>query len=157
MTTRVPFGRTLAMFIVWMLIAHHDADDLAVGCAAAALAAWASHGLMPPGALRPALLPALRLGARVLIQSVVAGVDVAARAMRANMNLRPGILRYRGQLPDAVHRQAFGTVMSVCPGTLPIGGDGHGTQFVHCVDIGQNSPEAMLEEEQVFRRAFPSR
>jgi multicomponent Na+:H+ antiporter subunit E len=157
MISRMPFGRTVTMFLIWMLIANHDADDIAVGCVVAALAAWASLRLLPPGELRPRPLAALRLAARTLAQAFVAGADVASRAFRADMPLRPGIARYRTTLPEGARRHAFGSLISLCPGTLPLSVDGSGVQLVHCLDTAQDIPTTMMREEEDFRRAFPGR
>jgi multicomponent Na+:H+ antiporter subunit E len=145
------------MFVIWMLIAHHDADDIAVGFIAAALAAWASLGLLRPGELRPRALPVLRLAARIPMQAMVAGADIASRVFRATMPLRPGIICYTARLPEDVRRHAFSALMSLSPGTLPLGTDKSGVQLVHCLDTVQDVPKFMSREEEGFCRAFPGR
>lgn len=138
-----------------MLIAHHDADDIVVGLLSALLAAWASLRLMQPDVLRPRALPTLRLAARIVAQALIAGIDVGLRALSPSMRLRPGFAHYRSALPDGPRLYAFATLMSLCPGTLPLGGDSGDVQLVHCLDHVQDVPEQMRQEEEGFRRAFP--
>ena len=91
--------RGVAYLALWLVIAGGDAEDLVPGLGAAALAAWASLRLMPPDPVGGSVrwLAALRLFARFVRVSVVAGLDVARRALAPRMRLAPGYV----QLPAA--------------------------------------------------------
>jgi len=154
MIVRTLPGRALILFLAWIVVAHHDPDDFVVGLIAAVFAAWVSLRLLPAGALRPRALPAAQLAGRVVAQAVVAGAEVALRALRPRMGLRPGIVRYSSALPDDARAPVFHTLMSLCPGTLPLGADNDGVRLVHCLDTMQDVPTSMAREEDAFRRAF---
>jgi multicomponent Na+:H+ antiporter subunit E len=92
--SRSPVVRAVGFFVLWMVVAGGDLADLAVGTVAALAATWASLRLLPPGLsrVRPAALA--RLALRFLRQSVVAGVDVARRALDPRLPLHPGFVVY---------------------------------------------------------------
>jgi multicomponent Na+:H+ antiporter subunit E len=124
--------------------------DLWVGVAAAAAASWTSLHLLPPGGarLRPGAL--VRFVLRFLSQSAIAGVDVARRALDPMLPLRPGLMPCRTRLASGLARDAFCTIASLMPGTLPVGSDQHGALVVHCLDVAQDVPAQMVEEEEAF-------
>lgn len=140
--------------LFWIVLAGTAPKDLAAGAAAAAAASWLSLRLLPPGELALSPIQAARLFLRFLGQSVVAGVTVARMALSPVLPLRPGIISYRTSLPDGTRRQAFCTVASLLPGTLPLGGDGEGGIAVHCLDTGQPVADQLAAEEEILTRAF---
>jgi len=132
-----------------MVIAGFDATDVAPGLGAAALAAWASLRLMPPDAVGGSVrwLEALRLFARFVRVSVVAGLDVARRALAPQMRLSPGYVHYRAQLPPSDARSLFLAMTSQMPGTIPSGTGPTGTIAYHCLDASQPVASQLAEEE----------
>lgn len=147
-------GRAVFFFAFWILIAGIKPLDLAAGLVTALIAAAVSVRLLPPGPwrIRPGALGMLAL--RFLRQSVVAGFDVARRALDPRLPLRPGFVIYRPQSPDGPVRDAFCTMTSLLPGTLPAGSDGNAGVLVHCLDVDQPVAEQLAAEEALFRRAF---
>ena len=135
---------------LWLVIFGARVPDLWVGAAAAAAATWASLRLLPPGAarLRPAALA--RLVSRFFSRSVVAGVDVAQRALDPALPLRPGVVLCPTRLPAGPARDAFCAMASLQPGTLPAGSDQAGALLVHCLDVEQDVAAQMAEEEATF-------
>lgn len=131
-----------------------DPADLAAGVVAAAAATWASLRLMPPQhwSVRP--LEAARLVLRFFCQTVVAGFDVAWRALDPKLPLRPGIVNYRPLLPPGTKRDTFLSIMSLMPGTLPSGPTEGGDVAVHCLDVIQPVAEQLAIEESLFVRAL---
>ena len=119
---------------LWLVLAGADPLGLAFGLPAAALAAWASLRLLPPSGhvLRP--LPALRLGAEVLLASVTAGFDIALRALDPRRGVWPGEVAVPLRLPPGPARDGFRLLASLQPGTLPAGLDGAGRLVVHTLD-----------------------
>jgi multicomponent Na+:H+ antiporter subunit E len=140
-----------AIFLAfWTIIAGVKSTDLIVGLLASIAATGTSLKLLPPGQwhLSPGALA--KLVFRFLYQSVVAGFDVAWRALDPRMPLRPGFVRYRPQLPPGAARNAFCTITSLLPGTLPCGSDQDGCLMVHCLDTGQRIVEHLTEEESLL-------
>ena len=142
-------GRGLAYLVVWMVIAGGDADDLVPGLGAAALATWASLRLMPPDPVGGSVrwLAALGLFARFVRVSVLAGLDVARRALAPRMRLAPGFVHYPPQLPPSDARSLFQAMTSQMPGTIPSGTQPSGAIAYHCLDASQPVAEQLAEEE----------
>jgi len=138
---------------LWIALIGTAPADLAAGFAVAAAAVWASLLLIPPGAarVRPAAL--LALVPRFLWKSVVAGVDVARRALDPRLPLRPGFVRYTPRLEPSLARNAFATLTSLLPGTVPASDDGE-TLLYHCLDVDQPVVEQLSAEEARLSRAF---
>jgi multicomponent Na+:H+ antiporter subunit E len=105
--------------------------------------------------LRPFKLA--RYALRFLRQSVTAGVDVAWRALDPRMPLQPGFITYRPQLPAGRTLNAFYTVSSLLPGTLPSGTDASGGDAIHCLDVTQPVARQLAEEEALFAEALGER
>ena len=154
-------GRALAAratgFIgFWLILTSFNLADLPIGALAGALATWASLRLLPAGqwAIRPLALAHLTL--RYFTQSVGAGIDVARRALDPQLPLRPGFARYHIRLPRGVRRNAFCTMTSLLPGTLPCGTEANGDLTIHCLDLGQPVAAQLAAEEALFVRTFGS-
>ena len=137
----------------WLILLGFSAVDLLVGALAALMAALVSLRLLPPGrwTFHPVLLAGL--AGRFLQQSIWAGIDVAWRALDPRLPLRPGFVSYRPRLPPGPARNAFLTMMSLLPGTLPCGPDEEGALAVHCLDVSQPVIEQLTAEETAFSRA----
>jgi multicomponent Na+:H+ antiporter subunit E len=144
----------VGFFGFWLILSEFSAVDLLVGALAALMATVVSRRLLPPGpwTLRPVVLAGLAV--RFLRQSIWAGIDVAWRALDPRLPLRPGFVNYRPQLPPGPARNAFLTMMSLLPGTLPCGPDEEGGLAVHCLDVSQPVVEQLTVEETKFSRAI---
>jgi multicomponent Na+:H+ antiporter subunit E len=131
------------------VIAGGDAEDLVPGLGAAALAAWTSLRLMPPDPVGGSVrwLATLRLFARFVRVSVLAGFDVARRALAPRMRLNPGYVHYRPQLPPSDARSLFLAMTSQMPGTIPSGTEPSDTITYHCLDASQSVAIDLAEEE----------
>ncbi|MBV8937520.1 MAG: Na+/H+ antiporter subunit E, partial [Alphaproteobacteria bacterium] len=99
--------RVAGFFLLWVVLTGTYRTDLAAGLVAALAATWVSLRLLPPsiGRVRPVALA--RLALRFLRQSVVAGVDVARRALDPRLPLRTGFVVYPVGLPPGPTRHAF--------------------------------------------------
>ena len=82
-------------------------------------ATWTSLHLLPPGGARGSPAALRRLALRFLYQSVVAGADVARRALDPRLPLRPGFVAYPVGFPPGAARNVFATLTSLLPGTVP--------------------------------------
>jgi multicomponent Na+:H+ antiporter subunit E len=146
--------RAAGLFVIWIVLAGYDTGDLIAGAVAAASAAWVSLHLFAPsaGGLRLSML--VRFALRFLYQSLIAGIDVARRALDPRLPLHCGFVLYPPVLPPGPRRQAFISVMSLLPGTVPAGtGDG-GRLLIHCLDVGQPVAAQLAAEEALFARLF---
>jgi multicomponent Na+:H+ antiporter subunit E len=139
--------RAAGFFGFWLLLVDGDPSDLTAGMVAAVAATWASLRLMPAEewTLRPVKLAGLVL--HFLRQSIVAGTDVALRALDPRLPLRPGFVVYQAHLPPGTKRSAFSALMSLLPGTLPCGSAEDNGLAVHCLDVTQPVAEQLAAEE----------
>lgn len=138
---------------LWVVLIGLDPLDLAVGVGAAAAATWASLRLLPPGTHRPRLAALPGLALRFLRQSVVAGWDVARRAFDPALPLKTGFVVYPVRFPRGPTRNAFASLTSLLPGTVPCRDDEQGLTY-HCLDVGQPVAEQLGAEEAVLARAL---
>ena len=147
-------ARWVGFLCLWLVIIGTELPDLLVGATAAAVATWTSLRLLPAATawLRPVALA--RLVLRFVWQSAVAGVDVARRALDPALPLRTGFVRCPTRLVPSPARNTFCMIASLLPGTLPAGSDGDRTLVVHCLDVGQDVPAQMAEEEAMFVAAL---
>ena len=146
--------RAVGFFVLWIMLSGSDPADLAAGAVAALAATWASLRLLPPDSsrVRPAALA--RLALRFIRQSVVAGIDVARRALDPRLPLHPGFVVYPVGLPRGPARNMFTTLMSLLPGTVPIGSDKTGGLLIHCLDVEQPVVAQLAAEEALLVRAI---
>jgi multicomponent Na+:H+ antiporter subunit E len=151
---RVLLVRVLLYFGVWIVVDQSAKPaNLAVGVLASLAAAWVSLRLLPPARGRVRLGLLLALLPRFLRQSVVAGFDVARRAFAPGLDLEPGFVDYRTQLPPGHGRSAFELIASLMPGSVP---SDEGPQHIefHCLDTRQPVAEQMAAEERAYARAL---
>lgn len=137
-----------ALFLAfWLMLSGGDLSGFAAGLVAVVAATWTSLRLLPAGEWRLRPLALLRLVLRFLRQSVVAGVDVAWRALDPRLPLQPGFVRYPLRFPPGTARNTFCTLTSLLPGTVPSGLDESGNLVVHCLDLRQPVLAQLAEEE----------
>jgi multicomponent Na+:H+ antiporter subunit E len=148
------FVRVMFFFIFWLILYGVKFTDLLVGVATAIVATWASRRLLPPGRgiLHPIAL--VRLVLRFPLQSIIAGFDVAWRALDPRLPLQPGFVVYQPRLPSGPMRNAFCTITGLLPGTLPSGFDQDGNLVVHCLDVSQPVIEQLAAEEAMLQQVL---
>jgi len=146
--------RGAAFLALWLVLLPSLAPgDLAVGVIASGLATAASLALLPPQRGGVRFVPLLAGIPRFLWQSIVAGVDVARRALAPNLPLATGFVDYRSALPRGHARNAFATITSLMPGTLPCGEHADAIEF-HCLDVEQPVVAQLAEEERRLAAAL---
>jgi multicomponent Na+:H+ antiporter subunit E len=146
--------RVACFLAFWVVIAGTGTVDLIVGGLAAIIASWVSLRLLPPGSSRVSLVAMSALVPRFLYQSVVAGVDVAWRALGPHLRLQPGFVIHTPRLPPGAAQSTFCTITSLLPGTLPCGNDENGNLIVHCLDKTQPVTEQLGREEALLMKAM---
>ncbi len=138
---------------VWLMIAGWKKEDLPIGFAASALALGISLSLLPPTTIRPRLAPLAKLALRFLTCSIIAGVDVARRALLPRLDLHPGFVAVPFALPPGAVRNAFLVYSSLQPGTLPTSAEGETLQM-HGLDILQPIAASVEADEALFKEAL---
>ena len=138
---------------VWLMIADWKEEDIPIGFAASALALWISLSLLPPTNIRPRLVPLAKLTLRFLSYSIIAGLDVARRALLPRLDLRPGFVAVPFALPAGIVRNALLVYSSLQPGTLPTGAQGD-SLIVHALDVSLPVAAELAKDEAQFARAL---
>ena len=146
--------RAAGFFGFWLVLTGGDFADLAAGAVAAVAATWASLRLMPASQRQLHPIKLAKFALHFLRQSIVAGTDVALRALDPRLPLRPGLVVHRTNLPPGPKRNAFCAIMSLLPGTLPCGAAEGGGIAVHCLDVTQQVVEQLAAEEALCMQAL---
>ncbi|MCU0966376.1 MAG: Na+/H+ antiporter subunit E [Burkholderiaceae bacterium] len=142
--------RAALFFGVWIVVDQSaKPGNLLVGVLAAAAATWVSLRLLPPARGRVRLGRLLALLPRFLWQSLVAGFDVARRALAPRLDLQPGFVEYRTQLPPGSARSAFELISSLMPGSV-VSGEGPRHIEYHCLDTSQPVAAQLEAEERAY-------
>ncbi len=140
-------ARALAFAALWLvLMPSAKAGDLAFGAFATACATWASLRLLPPGTGGVRASGLLRHVPRLFVASIVAGWDVARRALAPTPDVRPGFVDHATSLPRGMARTTFATVTSLLPGTVPAG-ERDAAIVYHALDVGQPVADELRAEE----------
>ena len=146
---RPPFAlaaRALAFYALWIVLIGAAPADLAVGVLAAGAAAWVSVVLLPASPRRRRWGNTLALVPYFLWKSLVAGVDVARRALAPRVRIDPGFVGYPTRLPRGADRNAFATFTSLMPGTVPCA-DEDGRLIYHSLDRGTAVADELAADE----------
>jgi multicomponent Na+:H+ antiporter subunit E len=148
--------RATGFFCFWLVLTRGDPGDMGPGLIAATAATWASLKLLPAEqwGIRPIKFAGFVL--HFLYQSIVAGADVALRALHPQLPLQPGFVAYQAQLPPGTKRNTFCAIMSLMPGTLPCGTLSDGDLAIHCLDVTQPVVEQLSMEEALCMGALGS-
>ncbi|HEV7256240.1 MAG TPA: Na+/H+ antiporter subunit E [Bosea sp. (in: a-proteobacteria)] len=149
MLTASLLARSFGFFLVWLALIGTAAKDMPFGVLATAAATWASTWLWPSdGRLSPSGLA--RFVLRFLPQSLIAGADIARRALAPRIALRPGLVDYRATLPSGLAQGAMCAVMSLQPGKLPVSCSVSGDMRVHCLDMDAPVAAELAADEAAF-------
>ena len=146
-------ARAAGFLILWLVLAGYEPADLPIAVAAALAATWTSLRLLPPDSSRVSPVALVRLTLRFLWQSVVAGGDVARRALDPRLPLRPGLMVYPVRFPPGRWRNMFAALTSLLPGTVPAG-DQNGQLVYHCLDVDQPVASQLAAEESALAQAI---
>ena len=146
-------ARAAGFLILWLVLAGYEPADLPIAVAAALAATWTSLRLLPPHSSRVSPVALVRLTLCFLWQSVVAGGDVARRALDPRLPLRPGLMVYPVRFPPGRWRNTFAALTSLLPGTVPAG-DQNGQLVYHCLDVDQPVASQLAAEETALAQAI---
>lgn len=153
---RTAAARGALYFGLWLvLLPSAKPSDLLLGLAAAAAAAWLSLRLLPPESGRLRFRVLLALLPHFVWESILAGVDVARRALGRRVDLAPGFVECPMAFAPGLARNTIASISSLLPGTVAAV-DGDETLFYHCLDTTQPVVEQLCEEERLLARALVS-
>jgi multicomponent Na+:H+ antiporter subunit E len=148
------FWRGAAFFLLWLVLMQSGKPaDLAIGVLASAGATWVSLHLMPPTAGRLHFGALLLLLPHLLAESVLAGIDVARRALDPRLPLRPGFVTCPLAFPPGFARNTFATITSLLPGSVAAD-EAEGVLVYHCLDTEASVVEQLWKEERLLARAL---
>jgi multicomponent Na+:H+ antiporter subunit E len=139
---------------LWLIVSGFSTANLMVGTLAAIGTTWASLAILPCAEGSPSIHAWIRLILRMPFQALVAGADVARRALDPALPLRPGFVAYSTDLPEGTPRDAFAALAALQPGAVPIRSDRRGTFDVHCLDVGLPIASTLAREEAELRKAL---
>jgi multicomponent Na+:H+ antiporter subunit E len=151
-SVRAALLRGAGFLVLWVVLIGTSPSDLIAGILVSGAATWASLALLPPGPHRVRLTALLSLIPHFLWKSVVAGWDVARRALDPRLPLHTGFVSYQARFRGPA-RNAFASYSSLLPGTLPVEDDGE-TLLYHCLDIGQPVAVELATEETMLAQAL---
>ena len=152
LSLRPAIVRGISFFAIWSVLSGGGPIDLMPGIAAALAATWVSLRLLPPGGNRLQMLALARFALRFLGQSVVAGADVARRALDPRLPLNPGFVRYPVGLRAGPRRNIFTTLTEPVAGHGSGGPDQTGALVIHCLDTRQPVAAQLAAEEAMLVR-----
>jgi multicomponent Na+:H+ antiporter subunit E len=151
---RAGLARGATFFLLWIVMMPSvKPGDLAIGALSAIAATWVSLRVMPPAAGCLNFVALAALLPHFLRETVVAGIDVARRALAPTLRLEPGFVRCPLDFPQGFARNTFATITSLIPGTVPSGED-DGVMVYHCLDTTQPVVEQLWQEERLLSRAL---
>lgn len=143
--------RAAVLFALWVVLLPSAAPvDLGIGLGAALGASWASVRLLPRGGATLHLFALLGYVPRFFLYSVRAAVDVALRAFRPDMRLRPGYVDHGTSFPRGFSRNTFATITSLMPGSVPCADRAQALEY-HCLDTDEPVAAQLGEEEGALR------
>lgn len=154
---RAALPRATGFLALWLVLTQGNPADIPAGMVTAAAATWTSLRLLPPSATSLSLLALAKFTLRFFRQSIVAGVDVAGRALDPKLPLRTGFVVYPSTLAAGPARSTFCTVASLLPGTLPAETSANGDLIIHCLDVNQEVVSGLTRDEDLFKEALGAR
>ncbi|MBF0335966.1 MAG: Na+/H+ antiporter subunit E [Alphaproteobacteria bacterium] len=146
--------RLLAFACLWIVLTEGDVSSafLAIGAVASAVIADAllnrGRGVGPLSALR-----AIRVLGRIPLDSVKAGIDVAIRALRPSLPIRPGLVRVPIDVVDPAVRVATAYLTTVLPGTVCVAVEPGGLRL-HLIDRRRDVGAQVAQVAQDMERAL---
>lgn len=154
LSLRAVCGRFALLYAAWVAMAGTAPLDLAAGLPAAALSAWVSLVLLPPGPHRLPLTGIARLALRFAAQSLLAGIEVARLALDPRLRIRPRHVTCRAMLAPGLKRDVFLAMASLQPGSLPLAQQADGTVLLHVLDARAPVAARFAAEEARFAAAL---
>jgi multicomponent Na+:H+ antiporter subunit E len=151
---RLPAGRILLFYLLWMVLAGAGTPELWVGVPAAVLSGWLSAKLLPTHGLRWRPMGLLSLCALFVRDSIVAGWEIALLILRPNLRIAPGFVSHRTHIPGEAMLGFYKSYNSLTPGTLAVEPEADGSLIFHCLDVRNPVAESLAANEVAILRAI---
>jgi multicomponent Na+:H+ antiporter subunit E len=145
--------RFVALLVFWLILEGANPAGLLIGLPAAVLATWLAVRLMPPWGVRISPLGVIAFCGHFLWGSLVAGVDLAIRALHPRLPLRTGFVPCSCGIPRGPQRDLFLAASSLMPGSLPVEEKGDELVVLHALDVEQPHAAQLAENELRFASA----
>jgi multicomponent Na+:H+ antiporter subunit E len=152
-SARTLLPRFVALLVFWLIVDGAKPAGLVIGLPAAALGAWLAVKLMRPWKARISPLGVLKFCGHFLWGSLVAGVDLAIRALHPRLPLRTGFVACPCGISRGSKRDLFLAASSLMPGSLPVEEKGDELVVLHALDVEQSHAAQLAENELRFARA----
>ncbi len=152
-TWRRLLRRILELAAIWLILTGGRADSLLPGIVVVIPAAVASLLLPVSHAWSWRLGGLCRFLPFFLWRSLLAGLDVARRALAPDLALHPGLYRYRWRLPPGPARIFFANTVSLLPGTLSVGLDRENL-LLHTLDTRRDLDDELVSLEEMVNQLF---
>lgn len=120
--------------LLWGILVEGRPGALLGGVAAVAAALAVAASMPPAHRYRIRLRAIPRFAAHFLVQSVLAGIDVARRILHPSLPLNPGYIHVRTRVGPGAPRWLLSSTLSLMPGTLGVHIEGDSLR-VHCLDV----------------------
>lgn len=108
---------------------------------------------MPAGGWRWSMPGMLRFIPHFLKQSILGGFDVALRALRPDLPIRPGIVTFTMRMPPGPQQVFFVNTLSLQPGTAVVAVEGD-TLVIHALDTSTPVDETIRQVEDRVAALF---
>jgi multicomponent Na+:H+ antiporter subunit E len=145
--------RATLFSLLWLVLVGLDPASWLIGGPAVIAATMASLRLFEPREHTFSLIEVIRFGPYFLRESLLGGIDVAARVLLPRVRVRPGIHLHRMRLRNASARLLFIDSVSLVPGTLSA--DLHGDLVtVHALDVETDLARSLDDLERRVAKVF---
>lgn len=152
-SVRMAVGRFPLLFLLWWIISEGDTRGLWFGTVAAALVAWFSARFFVDSEHRIRWRALPGFAAFFLVESVAAGVDVAARLLRPSLPIQPGKITLATRLPGGAPHWLLANTLSLLPGTLSVSLRGDAL-VLHGLDLRMDLEASVRKVETRIARLF---
>ena len=128
--------RTAILAFVWWVLTNGAADSWLVGVPAIAAAVAIDLYLFRSRNNRLSLGGSIAFVIFFLKSSISSGLDVTRRTYHPRLPMAPDLIDYPLKLTSPAARRLFVCTISLLPGTLSAGFDGHNL-VIHALDVGR--------------------
>lgn len=140
--------RSATFGLLWVAMTEGEFTAAYLGAGVVAVTVTVSLFLLPRGSLRVAsLVPVIGLLARIPFASLKAGADVAARALRPSLPVRPGIVEVATRAKTPGVQVAIAYLATIIPGSICVRME-PGRLRLHVIDRRQPAGEFLSHMEE---------
>lgn len=147
-------GRAAIFLCLWSVISGFSVADFLVGLVSAVGAAAASLYLLKPERGSVNLAACAEIALRLPFQSLAGGADIARRALRRDLPLRPCLAPFVSDIPQGPARNAFAALVSMQPGSVVIATEQGDVFLVHCLDDRVPIAASLAADEARVKKAL---